>query len=50
MKTSTLSGAIIVSLIVCNKKFLIFNNKSEKEKNTKGRERKNFKLGKQLST
>ena len=36
VKVNTLSSIIIVSLIVCNKKFLIFSNKSKEVKNREG--------------
>jgi hypothetical protein len=50
MKVKVLSSTIIVSLIICGEKFLIFNKKSEEGKNIKRREWKNFKAGEQFST
>jgi len=50
MKIKMLSSTIIVSLIICGEKFLIFYNKSEKGKNIERREWKNFKAGEQFST
>jgi hypothetical protein len=50
MKLKMLSSTIIVSLIICGEKFLIFYNKSEKGKNIERREWKNFKAGEQFST
>jgi hypothetical protein len=50
MKVKVLSRTIVVSLVICGEKFLIFYNKSEERKNIKRREWKNFKAGEQFST
>jgi hypothetical protein len=49
MKVKVLSSTIIVILIICGEKFLIFNNKSEEGKHIKRREWKNFKAGEQCN-
>jgi hypothetical protein len=45
-----LLSTIIVSLIICGEKFLIFYNKFEKGKNIERREWENFMAGEQFST
>jgi hypothetical protein len=50
MKVKVLSNTIIVSLIICGEKILIFYNKSEGGKNIERREGENFKAGEQFST
>jgi hypothetical protein len=48
MKVNVLSSTMIVSLIICGEKFLIFCNKSEERKNIKRREWENFKASEQF--
>jgi hypothetical protein len=50
MKVKVLLSTIIVSLIICGEKILIFYNKSEEGKNLERREWENFKAGEQFST
>jgi hypothetical protein len=48
MKVKVLSSTIIVSIIICGEKFLIFYNKFEKGKNIERREWENFKACEQF--
>jgi hypothetical protein len=50
MKVKVLSSTIIVSLIICGEKILIFYNKSEEGKNIERGEWENFEAGEQFST
>jgi hypothetical protein len=50
MKVEVLSSSIIVSLIICGEKILIFYNTSDERKNLETREWENFKAGEQFST
>jgi len=50
MKVKVLSSTIIVSLIICGEKILIFYKKSEEGKNIERREWENFKAGEEFST